>query len=74
MRVILPPLDKYLFLQPASHFSILSSIEVHIAVDLNWAPNGSPKYLIAVDFTLQPNIGARLAILGTANWNQLRLS
>ena len=55
MRVILPPLDKYLFFQPASCFSILSSIDVPIAVDLNWAPNSSPspKYLIGRDSTIQ---------------------
>ena len=45
MRVILPPLDKYLFFHPAC-LSILFRIDDHMAVDLNRASNGKPNYFM----------------------------
>ena len=49
----LPPLDKYILLQPDKWRSNLSKIGFQIAVGLEEAPNGMPRQVMGKDPTLQ---------------------
>ena len=53
-KVTLPPLDKYKRFHLANLRSLFSRIGFHIALSLNLAPKGRPKYFIGRVPCLQP--------------------
>jgi hypothetical protein len=54
IRVILPPLDKYIIFQLASHLSIFSTTLYQIDLAFKEAHNGRPKYFTGKEKSYSP--------------------
>jgi hypothetical protein len=58
IKVILPPLEKYILFHPAKRRSIFSLTPFQIDLALKGTPTGKPKYFIGKEDTVQPIIFA----------------
>jgi hypothetical protein len=65
IKVILPPLDKYVIFHPARMHSIFSITLSQIDLALKGTPNERPRYFIGKEDTMHPKVLAKQSTLLT---------
>jgi hypothetical protein len=65
IKVILPPLDKYIIFHPARMHSIFSITPSQIDLALKGTPNERPRYFIGKEDSIHPKVLAKLSTLLT---------